>query len=86
MFGPGANSRHRLVECDQLQSTHTRKIQQRGVRHSPVADNFWYQCIEWGCRERWCCRCILMMRMSNETVQQMYRSLAIDGYADYLRI
>jgi hypothetical protein len=68
MFGPRTNGRHRLVECNQLQSTNSRQMQQRGVRHLSVAADFWHQYLERGCRERWCCFRILMIRMGDETV------------------
>ena len=71
MFGPRPHGRDRSVECDQLQSTHSRQMQQRGVRHLPVAEDFWHQFVEWGCRECGCDCGILMMRMGDETVEQM---------------
>ena len=86
MFGPRTHGRHWLIEGDQLQSIHSRQIQQRGVSYLSVADDFWYQCVERRCGKRWSCFCILMMRMSNETVKQVDSGLAINRYADHLRI
>jgi hypothetical protein len=86
MFGPRTNGRHRLVECNQLQSTNSRQMQQRGVRHLSIADDFWHQCLERGCRERWCCFHVLMRRMGDETVEQLHSGLAINRHADHLGI
>jgi DNA-binding winged helix-turn-helix (wHTH) protein len=86
MFGPRTHSHHRLIEGDQLQSIHSRQIQKRGVRYLSVADDFWYQCVEQRCSKGWSGFCILMMRMGNETVKQVDSGLAINRYANHLRI
>ena len=86
MFGPRTHGRNRSVECDQLQFAKSRQMEQRGVGPLPVADDFWHQFVESGCRERWCDVCILMMRMGDETAEQMYSGLAINRHADNLRI
>ena len=86
MCGPRANGRDGSDKYDQFQSIHSRQMQERGLGHLPVTDDFWRQFVEWGCRERWCDVCILMIRMSNETVEQMYRGLAINRHAAPLRI
>src|SRR5262245_57347804 len=61
-------------------------MQQRGVGHLPVANALWHQFVEGGCRERWCDVCILMIRMGDETAEQMDSSLAINRHADHLWI
>ena len=43
MVGTRTHGRNRSVECDQLQSANSRQMQQRGVGHLPVADDFRHQ-------------------------------------------
>src|SRR5262245_7776259 len=62
------------------------QMQQRGVCHLPVANNFRHQCLERSFCQRRCALCIVMMGMSNETVEQMHSGLAINGNANNLRI
>src|SRR5919109_4672682 len=59
-------------------------MEQRGVGPLPVADDFWHQFVESGCRERWCDVCILMMRMDDGTMEQMDSGLAINRHANHL--
>jgi hypothetical protein len=86
MVGTWTHGRNRSVECDQLYSTSSCQMQQRGVRHLPEADDFGHQFVEWGCGKRWCNVCILMMRMGDKTAEQMDSGLAIKRYAHNLWI
>ncbi len=48
---------------------HSRQMQQRGVGHLSVADDFRNQFVKWGRCQRWCALCILMMGMGNKTLE-----------------
>ena len=48
---------------------HSRQMQQRGVGHLSVADDFRNQFVKWGRCQRQCALCILMMGMSTKTLE-----------------
>ena len=71
MVVPRTNSRHRLVECDELEATYTRQMQQCGVGYLPVADDSRYQSVERTGGQRWCGFYIVMSGMRDKTMEQM---------------
>ena len=86
MFIPRTHDRNSLIERDEFHTMHSRQMEQRGVGHLPVASNVWNQLVEWGCCQRWRCFHILMVRVRDETLQQLESRLTINRYANHLRI
>jgi len=61
-------------------------MQQCGVGHLQVANDFRYQGVKRTGRQRWCGFHIVMSGMRDETVEQMDSRLTINRNAHHLRI